>query len=328
MTRTEAETIDAAAARFRAELAANAAIGSAEADELEDHLRAIIAAELASGVAAPVAIGTARGRLGAPAALAAECTRVRTAFGARLGPTRAWAAAAIFAVTWVYAAWMWLPRLGIVSHVGAELGLGLVLLPGLVIGRTWPRAILFGTAVVLAATATTWLVIWDHRPGTADALLVAGYAAAAVLLAPMSMREIAPAGWSLVAWSIAYFGATNAGLLAYNPEFRVAVPGLSLTVGELLPIAVLAGIWLAALGTVLRARWGAVIGLCTAAMLVVTLIGIATVHSTRTMTINAPYQEFVIVMTAIACIAAIAAPLLAWRDTRRGFGEPRALLVA
>jgi hypothetical protein len=91
---------------------------------------------------------------------------------------------------------------------------------------------------------------------------------------------------------------------------------------------VLAGIWLAALGTVLRARWGAVVGLVTAALLVVTLIGIATIHSTRTMTINAPYHDFVIAMTAVACVAAIAAPLLAWRDSRRGFGEPRALLVA
>src|SRR5690349_2627729 len=83
----DAETIDAAVAQYRAELAANAAIGSAEAAELEDHLRAIIDAEIAAGAPVLAAIATARGRLGAPAALAAECTRVRTAFGARLGPS-------------------------------------------------------------------------------------------------------------------------------------------------------------------------------------------------------------------------------------------------
>lgn len=308
--------IDAAVARFRAELAANAAIGAAETGELADHLRAIIDDERAAGATPAAAIAIAQTRLGTPALLAAECTRVRTAFGARLGPARTWTAAAIFAATWAYAAWMWLPQLGVASHVGAELGLGLILLPGLVIGSTWTRAILFGTAIVLTATSLVWIAILHHRPGTTEALLVASYAAAAVLLAPLSLRELAPAGWSLVAWSIAYFGATN------------AVPLARMTLGEILPITALAGIWLAALGTVLRARWGAVIGLITAAMLGVILIGVAMVHSTRTMTIYAPYHEFAFAMTVIALAAAIAAPLLAWRDSRRGFGAPRALLIA
>jgi len=69
------DDVDRAIADYRAELAANAAIGAGEADELEDHLRLLIDELRAAGATTQAAIAAARVRLGAPREIAAESTR-------------------------------------------------------------------------------------------------------------------------------------------------------------------------------------------------------------------------------------------------------------
>ena len=100
----------------------------------------------------------------------------------------------------------------------------------------------------------------------------------------------------------------------------------SLTVGQLLPLVSLVGIVLAALGTVLRARWGSMVGFATAAILAVVTFGVLTVENRGAL--SPSHHAIACAMVTGSFLAGLAAPILAWRGTRPGAGELRSLLLA
>jgi hypothetical protein len=321
------DPVERAIAGYRAELAANAAIGADEADELEDHLRTLIAELRGAGANTQAAIAAARARLGAPAAIATECARVRTAFGTRLDRGRTYAAGAILAVLATWAIVMVLPHIGVLSRFGAESGFALILIAGLFARRTWPRAVLFGFSAMSAVTFTLFNAMWPGDVGMQ--LAVVSFVALAMLLAPWRKGELARAGWALALWTMTYAGSWAAFaivmLRAGQDTHQVAPPATlaGFLVDRVLPASVLIGVFVAGVGTGLRARWGAIVGFGTAAAMAMLAVRVAVVDEGQA------WQRVAGIGLAIASTAAaIAAPLLAWRDSRPGKGDPRSLILA
>ena len=79
----------------------------------------------------------------------------------------------------------------------------------------------------------------------------------------------------------------------------------------------------AGVGTGLRARWGAIVGYVTAVAMAILTVRVVFADTGQV------WQRVVGIGLALASTgAAIAAPVLAWRDSRPGRGDPRTLLVA
>lgn len=76
--------IDEAVGRYRELLAGEVDIGRAALDEIEDHMRSLVADLRATGMPTANAITEAAERLGDPREVAREHARVRTSFGAKL----------------------------------------------------------------------------------------------------------------------------------------------------------------------------------------------------------------------------------------------------
>jgi len=299
--------LEAAVAAYRADLTASAALAEGEVAELEDHLRELIDELRGAGTTSAAAIAEARRRLGEPAQVAAECARVRTAFGLRLAPVRAWSAGVILLGLALWTAWSWLSQPGVSTWVGIDVALGLILVAGLAARRTWPRAILLGHAAMSTVALAAFNARYPHIP--ALQVTLAAHAAATALLVPWGRRELTGAGWALAAWSTAYVGASFAQ-----------------GHGAILPTLALAGVMVAALGTVLRARWGIVVGLATAGLHVLLAIALVVLRASgRPSGLAEP--DLQITLALVGAAAAVVAPLLAWRSTRPGAGDLRALVL-
>lgn len=327
--------IDDAIADYRAELLASAALDEAEIAELEDHLRELIVELRGTSATTAAVIARARQRLGEPRAVAIECARVRTAFGTRIAPARAWSAGVLLAGLTAWTAWQYLARAGLVSRIGAEIVLGAILIAGLCARRVWPRAVLFGHAISMTLTCIPGLWLW-HDPTGGVAFSLAAFAGVAVLLAPWRRGELTAAGWALAAWSIAYAGASygvfeaimHRGLILwFLPTSPITLGPNAIGAHALIPALAMIGVAIAALGTVVRARWSALAGACTAALLALTLIGVASVGDTGFPTVDAQHGVSLAVI-ATGLVAAIAATILGWRGSRRGIGDVRSLVTA
>ena len=271
-------------ARYRAELAEEAGMAAADLDEIEDHLRELVR-ELRSFDAAVARLGAARD-------LAREHARVRGAFGVAVSGARAWGAAAIFGAMLVAG------TIGVLrGHLSLALlgivAVGLLLVGGLVAGRSWARPMLLGVvAINLFFYARTSLPLGPVLP------FVAGFVALAVLLAPRRFADLTRAGWALAAIGAAYAGA----VVAFELALRGIVPASGVFVG----LAELVGF----IGILLRARWGSV-------ALAVGAVGAAHVALGGFL----PYEhgETAVLMAAAA--------YLSWRDARHGAGTLRAFLA-
>jgi len=307
------DDVDAAIEAYRLELRAEAELAAGDLDEIEDHLRELIAELRAAGRGAE-AIALARRRLGEPRAVAREHARVRSPFGARPSRLRAWSAAALLVpmVGW----WVWgAARGGAWSRTGFEAGLGAMLVVALVLRLSWARAVLLGQAVASTITMAFGLWLWPWVR-TEVALQLVVYAGAAAFLMPWRRGELTASGAALALLAPAYTGA------AVVLSFQITAPGgdlLGLPAATLALLAALA----AAAGVLVRARWGCVAAAVNAAALA------AAVHRIWGLTWRVPHPvaERLVVVGIVAggAIAAAVAAVLAWRDARPGVGTLRAL---
>jgi hypothetical protein len=310
MTVADTET-EAVISQYSKQLVAEAEIAHGDLAEIEDHLRTLADDLRGRGMPAAEAVTEAARRLGDPKHLAREHARVRSPFGARLSPARAWSAALLIAppFAWSFARF---------AHYGinrflVECVIALVLSVGLVARVSWVRPVFLG-AMALFVLSSVFSVI-EH--GVNPVWLVWHIGVVAFLM-PWRRGEIAPAGWALALQVWSYFAASVAlGYQFTNERGEISIV-MPFAVAALLCAA------LGAVGGVLRARWGAVTTLVSALCLW------AVAGETLFMrfrfthpTLLGAYLGTVLVSGAIA--ASIAAGL-AQRTARSTFGTLRHVL--
>ncbi len=238
--------VDELVAKYRTELTAEAELARGDLDEIEDHLRSLVADLRDHGMPLAEAVETAARRLGDPRRLAVEHSRVRTAFGVRLSRARAFSAAALLAGAALYMAdrgssrgFLTVPALHLVAWLGV--------IAALAMRRTWARALAIGIVVptllvhaihlveLATATASRWgfdtitaLTIKSGIGGGEVGELVVTcvlMSAALVFLAPWRMRELSRRGVALALLGLAYAGGLGS-LVFYAdlPHVLVADP--------------------------------------------------------------------------------------------------------
>jgi hypothetical protein len=302
------DEIDRAIAAYRAQLTAEAELARADLDEIEDHIRTLAAELRGRGLGATEAVAEAARRLGDPRSVAREHARVRTAFGARLSRTRAWAAALLIAPLLVAMA---------VSGAGntdmnAELGVGVLIVLALVARLSWARPILLGGFAFFTLPTAMWL----FSGGGASPWWVAWFVGIVALLAPWHRRELGAAGAAL-ALQVWAFGAASLAL-AYQYSSRDG----RLPVAPAANLAVIAAA-LATAGGVLRARWAAIGSAIAAIALAVALeqmwgLRFRFAHPEL-------YSGFLFSAIGSGAIASAASAVLGWRSAPSRFGSLRAL---
>ncbi len=309
MSTTAPSDIDRAVARYREQLSREADLGRARLDEIEDHLRLLIDDLQATGMPAAQAVTEAARRLGDPRAIARESARVRTPFGAKLPMWRALAVIAIFLpqIAWgpVTDTWMGL----------AERVIGGALCGAMLLRSAWARAVLFGIM--------GWSVVWTIvRLGAGlgewgpPAWMIATQLAGLALLAPWRRADLTAPGWALAllypmycagAWFMGWMVTDSLGLMPI-PDAIYAV----------------AGVLLAGVGLVLRARWAALPAIAAVAVMVMWFGFLA---ETRFRMENAAAVQAMSLVAAGACIVAgTAIAILAWRSARSTLGTLRGVL--
>ncbi|HEY4175424.1 MAG TPA: permease prefix domain 1-containing protein [Kofleriaceae bacterium] len=192
--------VETAVAAYRDRLRDAGDVSASSLDEIEDHMREIIAELRDSGMPLALAIREAAERMGDPTAIAREHGRVETSFGARLPAWRAWIAAAVIMVA-------------VAALLRTELQLGgdamsfvkflplVICVAGLAKRATWARMLLlaqlvwwFTNGAVMYALGAQMLVSLPWLPCAAVAM---------ALLLPWGRREITLPGTAL---SFAYLG--------------------------------------------------------------------------------------------------------------------------
>jgi len=294
------DELEAAIAAYRQELREEAGLAAADLDELEDHLRDLIAHLRAAGHDARLALAEATRRLGEPPAIAREYARTRPVFGARPSRARAWSAVALMCLPILTE----LVRSGMEGFAPVNLPfqvINLVLIAGLIARRSWARALLLGNAVLSVVLEIGLLLALRHH----TALFLQGIAISAAIvafLAPWRRGELTSAGWALALTSAGYVGVAEAQTYwvpaAAYPALGVFVVGL--------------------VGLLLRARWAS-LALATAAVLTVLVLRDEWPSATSNGAV-----AFQFWLQALAVPGLLAAALLSWRGAR-GAGTLRAL---
>jgi len=310
---------DRAIDTYRDALLAEAELARRDLDEIEDHLRALAEELQSSGMPRAEAIAEACRRLGDPGAVAREHARVRSPFGARLAPLRAWSAAVLL-VPW----WLAFARLtlgpggpGLASTFGVNLVIATAVMCGLVARTSWARAILVGALSWVIVDRVIACVGSDLPAGTYELWRDACLTGAFMFVAPWRRAELARAGYviALLAW--AYHGACEMA------SYQLARPGQLPFVDPAGTVAFVATL-AAGVGTLVRARWAAIAAAAAAPSLA---IGIAEL---RTLPFPVVERTAAIVERlggiAAAAVAAAVAAVLAWRGTRAALGTLRHVL--
>ncbi|MCC6999105.1 MAG: hypothetical protein IT370_31115 [Deltaproteobacteria bacterium] len=304
----------------------DAGLGAADAGELCDHLRELVAEARADAEAraaadggtdaagragtaatagadpadadAGAAVARAVARLGEPRTLAAEYARARPAFGLTLSWARAFSAALLLLPVIALAAF-WSFGRGVTWLARAEVGLGGVLVVALLARLSWARAILLGFSAHVALESAVWAAY--ARPSSWWLYFAATYLGVVAFLAPWRRHELSASGWALALTAFAFPGVS----LAF------AIPAVAS-----LGTAALAAYTLGAAGVLLRARWAAPALALVAALLVPTLAPLAQLPT--------PIAWLLTTGAAAAVLALLGAALTTWRTTR-GAGSLRAL---
>jgi hypothetical protein len=308
--------IDDAVARYRDEMAAEAALAERDLAEIEDHLRLLID-ELRASLPLADAIVAACERMGPPGAVAREHARVRTPFGARLSRARAWSAVAMLAPFHAIASWDVLsrsPYLGTWFHAGfvMEAGLGALVLVALAFRLTWARALVLGTLPIgmLSAVAA---IAWTGHPFHA-ARLAAELAAFGCLM-PWRRGELTAPGRGLALMAPAYVGGIMM-LMRFSPDRMFEGPSLESLIGPVAFTAVISG----AVGALLRARWAGPVTLSASMLL---LAGAALIWSDGDS--SPALFAFLFGMQLASVVAAAWAATIQWRTAHSTLGTLRSL---
>jgi hypothetical protein len=317
------ETLNAAIATYRAELAAEATLRADDLDEVEEHLRALVADLRTAGAAPDVAFAEAVRRLGDPRAIAREYAHVRPTFGATLSRPRAWSAVVLLAAMLIFD--IVIRDLEVLSLFWPVLMATMV---GLAARRTWARALALGWALFVISDSLFW--VWSfhgvvvptwYPPPLAEAVqlkhmaprffLMASVGMAAFLI-PWRRGEMSQAGWALALLAVAYVGVDNAYGMSPTPA----------EIGDLFHAGVLALCCFAVggLGLVLRARWGSAV-LCLGAAAVLPSV-VQRSFEQGGWYISLMHHD---ATSLVAIVAMLAAARLSWRTARPGRGTLRGL---
>lgn len=305
--------IDRAIAAYRRELTGEAELASADLDEIEDHLRALVDELRGTGVPAADAIAEAARRLGEPRAVAREHARVRSVFGARLSRARAYSAAALVIPMVVWFGWRGIAQAGLWSRSGLELASGIVLVIGLVARLAWARAVLLGYAAAVIVPSLLWAVWFPSA--NLDGWLVC-YLGLFGFVAPWRRGELTAAGAGLALQVATYCTAALALAFQYTgPDGWVPVaPAAELAVGAAM---------LATVGSLLRAKWGALAAAASAIAMTVAVVQL------WSLTVRMPhptvYRIELLGMMVAAAIAAATNAAITWRGARGALGTLRGL---
>ena len=303
--------IDAAVIAYRERLREAGTLRDASLDEIEDHLRELIA-ELRETLPLAQAVREAAERMGEPADIAREHARVETSFGAPLPPWRAWIAAALTAVPLAY-----------ITH--AEL-----MNPGdpMMLLKLVPLVIIIG-ALAARSTAARALLLAQVSCWTLNliynALSVPGAGAyrawypfaalAFVLIAPWKRREMTVAGWGLFLAFVGFERLSRQYVSAGYILDRTRTYGghdFALTHGLL--VGGLVAALIAIVMMVLRSRWAAVPALFAGA---ITLLSFrvqlsSVVHVAQS---SMPIVWWFMVHLMLGAFASMAAAYIAWRSS-------------
>jgi hypothetical protein len=307
--------IDAAIARYRDELAGEAALADRDLAEIEDHMRELIG-ELRDTMPLADAIIEARRRFGDPRAVAREHAQVRTPFGARLSGVRVWSAVALLVpirvITFLAMMQNW-------DIVGDWLGYGILIEAVLNAGMfaalacrlTWARAMFLGGLPLMIVWNIANAVMWPPiaHMAAADAVACAG---ALVLLMPWRRGEMTPAGWGLALVTPGYSGAV--WMLTNYTEY---IPGIAPRLGPLAAALVILG----GAGAVMRARWAAPVTLLAAVCLAFGTSWAWQFH----MAPNDTYVALLVVCMALGVATTALAAALQWRHATTALGTLRSL---
>ncbi len=226
--------------QYRGELLAEAEMAKDDLDEIEDHLRELLAA----GAAFDDAIA----QLGAAREVAREHARVRSAFGPRISRLRAWSAAALQ-----------VPGLAIAAYSAATDSV-MMLLPfalcfvatvGLLARRASAAAYVTGvsTSAVLAGIAALSKT-HGREVDVWWALRVMSMVGSVAFLAPRRLRDLTARGWSVLFLGVASTGVVTNSIFTRNvieSSYSITVPviGIAASVGTLLGLV----------GVLARGRW-------------------------------------------------------------------------
>lgn len=304
---------DTAIAAYRAQLRAEAELADGDLDEIEDHLRLLADDLKRTGMPAAEAVTEAARRLGEPRTLAREHSRVRSAFGSRLSPLRAWSVAALLVPMLVYSVVQWYPQVGLWNRFTLEILLEAVLVGALLVRMGWARPILLAGAIFgLCMTGLFAYVMPDGTP-----LYIVWNLGLVAFLMPWRRNELTGAGYGLLAYAWTYATAS------WTLSFQLTGPDGSVeyfaSAGVIACLAAAA----ATAGAVLRARWSSAAGVVAAVMLGVAgyqLLGVDFRFDHPTV-----MQLAIMGSVVTGLVAALAGSALAWRGARSTFGSVRAI---
>jgi len=307
------DEIDEAIATYTHELQAEASLARADVVEIEDHLRSLID-ELRAHQPLGVAIAQAKRRLGEPRALAREHARVSGSFGPPLSRWRAVSAVALL-VPMLWSAFASMrPELTVQN---LEIVTGLMLAVGLLSRRGWARPVMFAGAAFWVIPMS--LVLYAYPEHTSPIWLVLHLGIVA-FLAPWRRREVTQAS---VALALQVWAVASAMMVL---GFQITTPdGGTEYVTPAAMVAMIAASK-ATVGGILRARWGALASLVSAATLAVSIYELQAF--TFKFANAGAYQLVTFGMLASGVLASLAASVLLWRHARSAFGSLREVFAS
>ncbi len=251
--------LDEQIARYRAAIVSEVELARSDLDEIEDHLRALVAELRERGMPLAEAVALASQRLGEPCQLAREHARVRSPYGSKLSRARAWSATALLALPIAYYGHNDL-RYGLLTIASLHLVIWMGLVGALGARRTWARALVVGmlatslfnrTVHVAAALLVARANGYAENFGPSVLAMLALTAAAFAFVAPWRSGELGRRGVALALLGPAYLGGLGPLMFYIKAPYSVVTTT---------PIGSFAfGAALVAIGGVLRgARWAGI----------------------------------------------------------------------
>ncbi|MCA9676410.1 MAG: hypothetical protein H6709_11530 [Kofleriaceae bacterium] len=294
--------LDAAIARYRADVAERAALAATDLDELEDHLRALVDDLRAAGRTCDAAFDEAVRRLGEPRALAREYRRRRPEFSAPAPRATTWSAATLVAgliAVAVHHAFRNAPVVGLFDV--AWPAMGAVLFVALVTRLSWARPLLFGFAAFSAHQTVLRLIFPPPVSLPLEIhLYEVGFVGLVLFLAPWRRDTFTAPGWALALCASA-FAVVMSDLETARSWTDGPLSVAPATAGAILLLAGLAGV-------ATRARWAAV-----------PLLGTAAMQVTAILEVRAAYYApigYTLLRAALPVYALLGAAVIAWRTGR------------
>ncbi|MEO6777177.1 MAG: hypothetical protein ABI467_29890 [Kofleriaceae bacterium] len=300
-------------AKYKLELTGEAELARGDLDEIEDHLRALASELRDRGMPRIEATVEACRRLGDPKAVAHEHARVRSPFGARLSKLRSFSALALIAPIVIHSAFAVFSHHGVYSLFGMQVVLGMVIAVALAARVAWARPI------VLAGMASfsLELLLGVFAGPAVSHLWLVPYAGTVAFVVPWRRGELTTSGIALALQVWSYTAA------AFAMNFAISSPhGASWRPASYGALIALFAAVVATTGGVLRARWGAVASLVSAAALGIGVFEFASLPYYFPLRFQLPVMG----LLASGCAAAAIGTVVSWRDARSTLGTLRYVL--